>query len=285
MKHFACLFFLLLLVSCNPSHGEKDFMCPALDSLLTKYMNCYKYDSIFHLSFVKINGKKIIMIKRGHCYSKYFVDGYFFKDKKLITYCQLNTSIDTGILNVNQTLKFKDTIYHYSECKDFLINDYNSYPEFYTITSPLNIIPIKESSISANRPLAVSKKTIKNEALNLALNNYINQHQSILYYIRFNSIKNIDYASIGISDCYDERYIKGFFFRDGYLVLLYSTEKLINRRIINWQQIYPFPKYNLPFYRKVPLDMTFSPQEKYKITSLKSIEKIPITETNYYINL
>lgn len=87
MRLISVTMFILFIQSC--SYCNKQPVCEELNIILDNYINSHDY-MIYSISMLNIDDVDILTIDGAYAYDKDFTDGYFFKNGKLVVYCNLD---------------------------------------------------------------------------------------------------------------------------------------------------------------------------------------------------
>ena len=276
---------LYVLTGCCSQQTSNSVLCPKLDSLLTQYikMNTNNY-RVIQLTFMEYGGIDFVMFNDRPDYDSRFIDGYFFKQGKLITYYSFDYKDRSSYIDFSQTRAFKDSISGYfdeapKEDGPIVMSNYeNPYPKLYQLRSPQNIIERESIMIEDVKwDVAKGENAINCKELNMAINNYINRYWHRIYVVRFSEYDNHHYVSINGTFAYDPNMIDAYFFRNGHLVVLYDISHIPSLDYLKEKEIRSF-KNSISNYRSAelyPEFMNISRPEKYEIISIEKLRRVP----------
>lgn len=250
MRLISVTMFILFIQSC--SYCNKQPVCEELNIILDNYINSHDY-MIYSISMLNIDDVDILTIDGAYAYDKDFTDGYFFKNGKLVVYCNLDRLNRKNIIYQNNTYLFKDTIPGYPEISNVSAN-FETDPQEFRIVSPKLMEPIAQTSDSCYKHKdAVENNVINDINLSKALNRYINTYSAHLYEINFKKKEDGIYAYICGVFSYDENMMDGYFFRNTHLVVLYNTNLINDFKLIDYgnllHNISDLDKYRNAKYR------------------------------------
>ena len=192
----------------------------AIDSFIVKYPNWRG----IQIMASKLDEHDLLFLTTMNNYNSDLIDGYCFYKNKLITYYQTDSLDRTSIIDTKRLLKFNGQIKNY---KDFRLAHANSEPqdEVYEIfdKNKLSLVT-NEPKLDLNRHVT-GNNVIKNENINRFLNSYIQYYANVLYELRFIEKNNKHYFTLRSMIFYDKDKYDGYFYRNGYLVVLYGVEQ------------------------------------------------------------
>lgn len=211
------------LMSCN----EEQVLTHSLSKKLQDFMTSYDYP-VYGLYFIEHDDVIFITIEGSYTYDKYLVDGYFFLDEKLVTYCFLDNRRQDSIINVEKSIPYRDTIPGYESDDPFAKNRFiyeASEEVVYALTPNMQLADTSAvvSLIRQGRHVS-DNNVIRNKQMNTVLNNTIQNSIQNLFIIRIKEINKNLFFSITPSVTYDSRHALGYFYRDNYPVVIYSDK-------------------------------------------------------------
>lgn len=275
MRNIVVLCIIVFLFSCKDERTQSStFILPQLKEVLTEYIDNNPNDSLFQLIFAEQNNKQFVTIQRSDkYYSKYFVDGCFLVNGKLVIFWELNQTWKDSVLRVSQEDCRYDLLHTFKTWEDVLSDYDRSYaPQTYEILVSGNSIKLVKARSAFNSP-ADDKNVINNPALNKVTNDYINDNNNPeITILRFNSIGKNDYVSLSRDYFIDRELFSGAFYRNGRLVVVYSMDKLIAKNIVDTLQLLPIS--NFSGYKFLHREYPRYPQRKFQIASDNSIEAV-----------
>lgn len=274
MKKFLnpLLITVIAIIGCQNSYHKKDelYIEKSLDSVISNYITDHLNSNIYAIMFYHVANKQYVEISSSYdYYNKDFVDGCFMKNGKIIVYCSFNNGFADSLMYIPKSVQCMDSLKSYRTsigCRDV---DFKT--KFYRIINKSQIVAVKPEEIKYES-VASDTNVIKRRDLNDIVNNYINEINPLLTYIRFKHIKNKRYFSIGSDNVYERKGLVGVFFRNGRLVVLYSDNGHIDDDIAEKSELGDMGL--LDGYRVLPREFPLDPrQEEYQI-HLNKITKL-----------
>lgn len=270
MKHlYSIILFVFVLSACSHRNKDNDVVCPKLGVIIDSFISHHSADSYFVI-LSKIDDMEVLNISTALGYNSKYIDGYFFRKGKLITYCIFYKDWN-NIIKINNTNKFEDTIPKYSDMANVLCN-FEPIGITYRIMSKdsFKIMTQRDFTSVKKQYMASGNNGINSKPLNKAINTYINNHKSELYQLRFNELNGQKYVSIRGSQTFDQNKTDGFIYRNNHVIILYSIGKVIKMGILNSKDIITMTD-TLPYKNVVMEGWDMPYPQKYKILSKDSI--------------
>lgn len=281
MRILLYIFFLSLsCYSCGISSNK--YTCKSLEDILISFIDSNEKFDVYSIYLSRIDGVDYINISTSNHYQKNFTDGYFFLKGKLITYYATDSLDRKEVIHYSNTNKFNngDTIVGY---KGSFEGNIEVKSKSFLILSKDSIIPTDNLQISRDTKQIAGSNGINNKIINRILNNYIKQIPSVLYEVNFFNRSNKHYISIRYAFYYDRRYIDAYFYRDGYLVVLYNVERMHGIDLIKEDEVKCFRGF-IPNYKEGPILYWNLPEPKvFEIISVDSIKAVDNTEDIFFI--
>lgn len=289
------LFFYIFIGSqiCYGQSSSSAVLCPKLDSLLCQYIKASHYDMFsIHLTFIEYGGVEFLLFNDESGYDSRFVDGYFYKQNRLITYFSYNRKDWGKFIDFSAAISYRDSIPGYNdngrEDGVLIISNGGTPQKLYQLRSPNEVVEVScvQSCPDIKWERANDTNAINSQKLNKILNDYINNNYYILYAIRFNKIGREYFVSINGALAYDYNMINGYFYRNGHLVILYGLENLPYQDLITTSEILRFngsiDNYRgvrslIPEFQNKPLPI------KLKIVSRGKFKKASYKRRNWLI--
>ena len=212
-----------LCMSCD----QDQILAPAVSKKLQSFMEMYDFP-VYGLFFIEHDSTKYVIIEGNHTYDKYLTDGYFFFKDHLVTYSFLDNRQQDGLINVEKTISYKDTIPGYKSD-----DPYDDNRTIYETSAQRDYVITPDQQLtrpSVTNPAFRGKRhvdgdnVIKDKHINALLNNTINGSNKSVFILRLKEINDDYYFSITPSIFYDSRHVLGFFFRDKYPVFIYTDK-------------------------------------------------------------
>lgn len=252
------------VASCGKEQGQP--ICGALLHVVSDYIQRYNNYDLYLLGFYNIGNLNTVTIQGSPSYDGNLTDGYFCVDGKNVLFCMFDKKERSDILFRRNTCNID---YSSPWMSDRRNKDYFHEPhvEAYWIKNAQEIVPYDEiPSDYKYWTLAKGNNAIMNCEMNRILNEFINKHKTIAYYMRFNHYEGNDYVTIGFSFYYDKDKIDGYFLRNGHIVILYDVEKLKDRGLVNQKDVMKNWESDLQLHEKEEKTSVFGPHiEKYRI--------------------
>lgn len=286
MRKILILSFLsLILHNCiNESSPNNAIMAPQLSRILTEYIESNPDDSLYLLIFSNQNNKQFFTLQRSDkYYNKDFVDGCFSMNGKIVIFWELNRTWKDSVLYISPDESNQFRLLEKYKTWDEVHMDYDrSYnPITYEIKRINNKNGIFNASMAFDSP-AKSTNVINSKNLNRIINNYLKTCQDPdITIMRFNSLNGYDYVTLSWDYFIDKELFSGAFYRDGRLVIVYSAEKLINKDIINTNELLPI--FNFSDYKFLHREYARYPESKYRFVSKDSLEEVEWDEENMMV--
>ena len=153
------------------------------------------------------------------------IDGYCIYKDKLITYYQTDSMDRASIIDAKYLLKFSGKIKNYESTHSNNVI-FEPKQELYEIVGNGKLSFISnQSELKFNRDNITGRNVIKNENVNKLLNSYIQNNVNVLYELRFVIKNNKRYATLRSMIFYDKDKYDGYFYRNGYLVVLCRVQQ------------------------------------------------------------
>ena len=229
---FVCL--VMLQLACNGYKNEDSFFInESLDSILSDYIKEKKTNKIFYLFFCRSLDRIFVTIQcSGKCYNSDYIDGVFSKNGKLICYYSINKTLADSYIHIPYKLQCVDSLKKYTNVKKELVNnDVSPAPRTYILFNKHDFVLAKASDF-VSKTKAHDTTVVKNKQINQILNNFINENEPIITYIRFKHIKKNLYVCVGNDLTYEKKDFVGMFYRNKRVVVVYSDRKRADSNII-----------------------------------------------------
>lgn len=149
---------MISIVGCrqpkaNSKNANRNDSVILSDALLSKLDKLIEVDSaksnhrLFVIRFAVLDNNSYVIMYKTYFYRKEYVDGYFFRNKQLVVFYNIDKLNSTGILNEKYMYVFKDSIPQYfdmSKCD----MQFEVYPKKFKIVSPDSLrIIVEDDSI------------------------------------------------------------------------------------------------------------------------------------------
>lgn len=264
---------LILLTSCVAKDGAlSPSLATAIDSFIKKYPKC----CVIQIQASKLDEHNLLFITGLNSYNPNMIDGYCIYKDKLITYYQTDSMDRASIIDAKSLLKFNGKIKNYENT--YLNNEiFEPKQNLYEIINNGNLSYINnQSELKFNRENITGSNVIKNENVNKLLNSYIQNNINVLYELRFILKNNKRYATLRSMIFYDKEKYNGYFYRNGYLVVLYGAEQSNGILDDTWIKK---GKFGIPNFRYTTItDWNYPYPIKFEILSNGHIRKLPLCE-------
>lgn len=259
---FTFLLLDLCLMSCKEDVAPS-VLEPKLNNLLENYITLVSNDSIITLTFSRINGKELLIFSDGGKYDSRRVDYFFRRRGKLIVIYKTQNIDLSRFFNKDSLEDFKGKIPGYIDknYKNGFVSSHDKIPmiKVYQITAP-DSFSAKISKIE-DQYIAKDNNVIRLNAVNKAINDYINENPSVLYLLKMKRINETLYFVFEKSQFYERTNLDGYFYRNKHLIALYNVDTTLinNDEIIHDKNIRGFREnslgldwmLNMPIYCKV----------------------------------
>lgn len=264
---------LILLTSCS---GNNEALSPALTAAIDSFIVKYPNWRGIQIMTSKLDEHDLLFLTTMNHYDSDLIDGYCFYKDKLITYYQTDSLDRTSIIDTKHLLKFNGQINNY---KDFRLVHETSEPKYavYEIVNKdkLSLIT-NESKLKFNRHVT-GNNVIKNEEINSCLNSFIQYDVNVLYELRFIEKNNKQYFTLRSMRFYDKDKYDGYFYRNGYLVVLYGVEQSDGILDDTWIKK---GKFGIPNFRYTTIkDWNYPYPMKFEILPNGTIINLPFSES------
>lgn len=266
-KIFYIILYTLLIYFSTGCRKLNNYIQPGLDSIITEYIKTNPYDSIYQVCFYKFCNKQFFSIRcSGTEYDSRFNDICFEKNNKIIVAYSINASLMDSLINIPLAKQCCDALKKYVDWNDDALRDYDKddHLQTYRILNANQYRLANESDYFVTDSVH-SCNVITNGAINRVLNQYLNNSNMDLTYIRFDSRKGETYLTIGQDYVYSKNAFSGAFYRDGRIIIIYDLDKLENKKIIDRTQLLPVTE--LKEYREVVRKRAIFPEMKFIINS------------------
>lgn len=202
----------------------------------------------------------LLFITSGPGYNPNVMVGYYIYKDKLITYYQTDSTDRSDIIDTKYLYKYEGNIPNYIDVYEKLISCEPKQYLYEIIDGHKLTVVNNQKSLGFRKNEIKGDNVIKNKQLNQILNDFIYSNVEVLYELRFRTKNNKHYALIRSGIYYDKDKYKGYFYRDGNLIVLYgdspSEDILDKTQILTNTQGRPNYKYgtidewNYPYPRK-----------------------------------
>ena len=227
MKKIIMLFIGSLFLNSCVSTDRQPFS-PALQNVIDSFIMNHPSGNVIILNVSQIEEHSFLFIQNSDGYSQEAMDGYWHYKSKLITYYQTDSVDRSSIVNLKMLEKYDGPIEGYNDVYEvrtifepsgelFLIKDNDTFINLDDEKAP----ELSFKSITQNN-------VITNKSINEELNKYIEKSRSVLYEVRFYLHSGKQYVSFRGMDYYDKDIYDGFFYRDGYPIVLYGIHQFSN---------------------------------------------------------
>ena len=264
---------LILLTSCAAEEGPlSTSLASAIDNFIKKHPKC----SVIQIQASKLDGHDLLFITSLNSYDPKMIDGYCIYKDKLITYYQTDSMDRESIIDAKYLLKFNGKIKNYESTHSNNVI-FEPKQELYEIvgSGKLSLIS-NQSELKFNRDNITGRNVIKNENVNKLLNSYIQNNVNVLYELRFVIKNNKRYATLRSMIFYDKDKYDGYFYRNGYLVVLYDAGQ--SNGILDGTWIKK-GKFGIPNFRHTTItDWNYPYPIKFEILSNGHIRQLPLCE-------
>lgn len=262
MKKILTFAFVALLTSCLPKHGALSLsLSTVVDSFISKHPSW----DVIELIASKLDGHDLLFIVGEPTYFPEFIDGYCIYKNRLLTYYQTDSLDRSSLIDTTYMQRYNGDIENYKDTYKFLCNSEPS-QEIYVIKNNNELVLVDDSvKLKFNRKLTKGNNVIKNKELNEFINSYIYNKIDVLYELRFSIKDNKQYVMFRSMPFYDKEKYDGYFYRNGYLIVLYGADhsgELLDSTWIKKEKIgIPSVRYtsinetlwNFPFPEKIEI--------------------------------
>lgn len=268
MRHIINIVLSLMLLNtlfeCQSS--TDGILDNKLSVIVDSFMANHPSSEIYSIQFFHYGDKDVLSICSSPCYSRELTDCYFIKDSKLITFSFFYKKDWSHMINQDKVVTFKDSIPGYNDDSVLAFSEPES--QSYIVDEAGNILPnVKYNEL--NLPKAEQKDILLNDSLNQYLNKYINEHCAMIYQLKIDNYHGCEYVSINGNCMFDSKQADGFFYRNGYPVVIYflneSKERLLDKEMLR------DAKELSEHYKDVHIELwNVPPPQRYKIISADS---------------
>ena len=225
-KNISYFLLLLLFYSCTWTQSQP--FCPTLQNIIDSFIINHPKGDVVIIHVDRIENNDWLSIHNSYGYDQYQLDGYWIYKSKMITYYQSDSIDRSPIINSTALAKYDGLIDGYTNIyEDIRFFEPNS--EVYVINNKDDILNLN----GENSPKIVWKditqeNVIMNIDLNKKLNDYINNNRNVLYELYFYLYAGKQYVSFRSMYSYDKNRYDGFFYRDGYPIVIYGINNAKN---------------------------------------------------------
>ena len=262
MKKILTFAFVALLTSCLPKHGALSLsLSTVVDSFISKHPSW----DVIELIASKLDGHDLLFIVGEPTYFPEFIDGYCIYKNRLLTYYQTDSLDRSSLIDTTYMQRYNGDIENYKDTYKFPCNSEPS-QEIYVIKNNNELVLVDDSvKLKFNRKLTKGNNVIKNKELNEFINSYIYNKIDVLYELRFCIKDSKQYVMFRSMPFYDKEKYDGYFYRNGYLIVLYGADlsgELLDNTWIKKEKIgIPSVRYtsinetlwNFPFPEKIEI--------------------------------
>ena len=262
MKKILTFAFVALLTSCLPKHGALSLsLSTVVDSFISKHPSW----DVIELIASKLDGHDLLFIVGEPTYFPEFIDGYCIYKNRLLTYYQTDSLDRSSLIDTTYMQRYNGDIENYKDTYKFPCNSEPS-QEIYVIKNNNELVLVDDSvKLKFNRKLTKGNNVIKNKELNEFINSYIYTKIDVLYELRFCIKDSKQYVMFRSMPFYDKEKYDGYFYRNGYLIVLYGADhsgELLDSTWIKKEKIgIPSVRYtsinetlwNFPFPEKIEI--------------------------------
>lgn len=262
MKKILTFAFVALLTSCLPKHGALSLsLSTVVDSFISKHPSW----DVIELIASKLDGHDLLFIVGEPTYFPEFIDGYCIYKNRLLTYYQTDSLDRSSLIDTTYMQRYNGDIENYKDTYKFPCNSEPS-QEIYVIKNNNELVLVDDSvKLKFNRKLTKGNNVIKNKELNEFINSYIYNKIDVLYELRFSIKDSKQYVMFRSMPFYDKEKYDGYFYRNGYLIVLYGADhsgELLDSTWIKKEKIgIPSVRYtsinetlwNFPFPEKIEI--------------------------------
>ena len=262
MKKILTSAFVALLTSCLPKHGALSLsLSTVVDSFISKHPSW----DVIELIASKLDGHDLLFIVGEPTYFPEFIDGYCIYKNRLLTYYQTDSLDRSSLIDTTYMQRYNGDIENYKDTYKFPCNSEPS-QEIYVIKNNNELVLVDDSvKLKFNRKLTKGNNVIKNKELNEFINSYIYNKIDVLYELRFCIKDSKQYVMFRSMPFYDKEKYDGYFYRNGYLIVLYGADhsgELLDSTWIKKEKIgIPSVRYtsinetlwNFPFPEKIEI--------------------------------
>ena len=155
MKTRIVILLTIILTSCRHSATNENNNSLQLNSVIESRMLEKKIDAliksndsddrkkIYVVRFASNGTNSYIIIYETYYYNKDAIDGYFFKDKNLVVFYNIDKLKEKGILNKENLLEFKDSIPNYKDISECDMQ-FETYQTKFKIVTPDSLVSIDD---------------------------------------------------------------------------------------------------------------------------------------------
>ena len=262
MKKILTFAFVALLTSCLPKHGALSLsLSTVVDSFISKHPSW----DVIELIASKLDGHDLLFIVGEPTYFPEFIDGYCIYKNRLLTYYQTDSLDRSSLIDTTYMQRYNGDIENYKDTYKFPCNSEPS-QEIYVIKNNNELVLVDDSvKLKFNRKLTKGNNVIKNKELNEFINSYIYNKIDVLYELRFCIKDSKQYVMFRSMPFYDKEKYDGYFYRNGYFIVLYGADhsgELLDSTWIKKEKIgIPSVRYtsinetlwNFPFPEKIEI--------------------------------
>lgn len=234
MRQFVFLFiWSLSLHSCI--FVDQHPFCPNLQDIIDSFIINHPNGDVVMLHIDRKENYDLLFIQNYYGYSQEDLDGYWVYKSKLVTYYQSDSIDRSSLVNLKMLAKYDGPIEGYDDIYE-VTNIFEPSGEVYLINDNDVLINLNEESAPKLKFKVITQyNVIENKSLNEFINNYIDNTRDVLYELKFYIQSGKQYVSFRGMHYYDKEKYDGYFYRNGYPIVVYGIEKAKN--IINSDSI------------------------------------------------
>ena len=262
MKKLVSFALIVLLTSCLSKH---DPLSPSLTTVVDSFINKHPSWDVIKIIASKPAEHDLLDIIGQPTYDPNMIDGYCIYKNRLLTYYQTDSLDRSSLIDTTHLLRYNGQIENY---KNMYLFSFNCEPhtEVYEIKDKDKLSLIKNpSDLKYNRKHTTASNVVKNKELNEFINTYIYYNIDMLYELRFCIKDSKQYVMFRSMPFYDKEKYDGYFYRNGYLIVLYGADhsgELLDSTWIKKEKIgIPSVRYtsinetlwNFPFPEKIEI--------------------------------
>lgn len=263
----------ILFTSCVAKDSPfSPSLAKVLDGIIGKTHN---FD-VIQVIASKLEEHDLLIITCVPGYNPKVMDGYYIYKDKLITYYQTDSTDRSDIIDTKYLYKYEGNIPNYIDVYEKLIFCEPKQYLYEIIDGRKLTVVNNQKSLGFRKNEIKGDNVIKNKQLNKILNDFIYSNVEVLYELRFKTINKKHYAIIRSGIYYGKDKYKGYFYRDGNLIVLYGDSP--SEDILDKTQILT-NKQGIPNYKYGTIDEWNYPYPlKFEILPNGNLRKLSFSE-------
>lgn len=282
------IFIAFLLQSCVIKGNEESaVICHSLDSILSEIISTERSYPVYELFFFDIDSVDYMSVHPSMYYNKDLADGCFSYKGKIIAYSYLHGRKMEKIILEDNKMIHADSLDKYAKShNDNTVFCLERRIQTYIIQADNSFIRVNDSLEGRNDSLNNIEKSvsiIRSPQMEAVVKDYVNKYRFFMYNMYIENYKQGCYMSLRPSAWYDRARMKGYFYLNNNLIVLYADEMIDLKKYFSIDYIH-YLEDSVPNRKNAPIEyLTYPYCQFYKIKDNNTIESVGPEFENEYV--